>query len=218
MVLYFLILSVLILSNCIPYIPSETFTKLDSEKGCFFVKASDYYKKGYSSRLYIHFRSTNIMLNNLQYCYYPVVPQNISESYCKIKIFRPYKSNSDSNIINDYYQLNLNNVDDNFIIFYYNGVKLQSNFKIEVNCTNDNGEGKSGTNSYDGRKKLRDIILILIIVSSILGCALIVITICLIIVCKKKKKLEVGQIVPNSEEINDTNNNQYSIMDNYPNN
>ena len=158
------------------------------------------------------------MLNNLQYCYYPVVPQNISESYCKIKKFRPYKSNSDSNIINDYYQLDLYDVDDNFIIFYYNGVKLQSNFKIEVNCTNDNGEGKSETNSYDGRKKLRDIILILIVVSSILGCALIVITICLIIVCKKKKKLEVGQIVPNSEEINDTNNNQYSIMDNYPNN
>ena len=215
MSIYLIIMIFFSLSNSMLYIQSETLTKLDSENGFFFIKNSDYYN-GYNNDFLIHFKATNIMLESLQYCYHKTVPRNVSELDCTLEIKIPYESNTNSNIMDDYYKMDYYRSSYNFIVFYYSGVKIKSNFEIEVKCSKIDERNTSNKNN----KNNEDAIIILISVSGVLFVALVIITICLVIARKKLKKTDVGQI-NNNLEINNSsndNNNPYSAIQDYPNN
>ena len=214
MSIYLIIMIFFSLSNSMLYIQSETLTKLDSENGFFFIKNSDYYNK-YNNDFWIHFKATNIMLDSLQYCYHKTVPRNVSELDCRLEIINPYESKTNSNIMDDYYKMDYYRSSYNFIVFYYSGVKIKSNFEIEVKCSKIDERNTSNKNNEDA------IIIILISVSCVLFVALVIITICLVIARKKLKKTDVGQINNNLEinnSSNDNNNNPYSAIQDYPNN
>ena len=216
MSIYLIIMIFFSLSNSMLYIQSETLTKLDSENGFFFIKNSDYYNE-YNNDFLIHFKATNIMLESLQYCYHKTVPRNVSELDCTLEIKNPYESNTNSNIMDDYYKMNQYSSSYNFIVFYYSGVKMKSNFEIEVKCSKIDERNTSNKNNKNNEDA---IIIILISVSGVLFVALVIITICLVIARKKLKKTDVGQI-NNNLEINNSsndNNNPYSAIQDYPNN
>ena len=183
---YLLILSLFTFSDCMLYLPRETKTKLDSVNGYFFVKASDYTDSNY---FYIHFKTTNIMLNNLEYCQYNSVPKNESISECEFITFQPHKSDSDtvSNVINDYYKFEKYKRPYSFIIFHYSG-DYQPNFEIEVEGLNDLNEEKTGNNGLNATT------IILIVLCVVLACALIIAITFLVILARRNK------IGPNAEE------------------
>ena len=192
---YLLILSLLSISNCMLYLPRETKTKLDSEKGYFFVKASDYTNSNY---FYIHLKTTNIILNNLEYCEYNSVPKDESISECKFITFHPYKSDSVSNVINDYYQFEKYKKSYSFIIFHYSG-DYQPNFEIEVEVLNDKKTGNDELNTTT---------IILIVLCAVLACALIIAITFLVILVRTNK------IGPNAEEAHNAIPNQdYPLND-----
>jgi hypothetical protein len=165
------------------YLPRETKIKLDSENGYFFVKASDYTDTNY---FYIHLKTTNIMLNNLEYCEYNSVPKDESISKCEFITFIPHKSDTDtvSNIINDYYQFEKYRRSYSFIIFHYSG-DYQPNFEIEVEVLNDKKTGNDELNTTT---------IILIVLCAVLACALIIAITFLVILARRNK------IGPNAEE------------------
>ena len=183
---YLLIFSLFAFSDCMLYLPRGTKTKLDSEKGYFFVKASDYTDSNY---FYIHFKTTNIMLNNLEYCQYNSVPKDESISECEFITFQPHKSDSDtvSNVINDYYKFEKYKRPYSFIIFHYSG-DYQPNFEIEVEGLNDLNEEKTGNNGLNATT------IILIVLCVVLACALIIAITFLVILARRNK------IGPNAEE------------------
>ena len=176
------------------YLPRGTKTKLDSEKGYFFVKASDYTDSNY---FYIHFKTTNIMLNNLEYCQYNSVPKDESISECEFITFQPHKSDSDtvSNVINDYYKFEKYKRPYSFIIFHYSG-DYQPNFEIEVEGLNDLNEEKTGNNGLNATT------IILIVLCVVLACALIIAITFLVILARRNK------IGPNAEEAHNAIPNQ----------
>ena len=194
---YLLILSLFAFSDCMLYLPRETKIKLDSENGYFFVKASDYTDSNY---FYIHFKTTNIMLNNLEYCEYPSVPKDESISKCEFITFIPHKSDTDtvSNIINDYYQFEKYKKSYSFIIFHYSG-DYQPNFEIEVEVLNDRKTGNDELNTTT---------IILIVLCAVLACALIIAITFLVILARRNK------IGPNAEEAHNAIPNQdYPLND-----
>ena len=197
---YLLIFSLFAFSDCMLYLPRGTKTKLDSEKGYFFVKASDYTDSNY---FYIHFKTTNIMLNNLEYCQYNSVPKNESISECEFITFQPHKSDSDtvSNVINDYYKFEKYKRPYSFIIFHYSG-DYQPNFEIEVEGLNDLNEEKTGNNGLNATT------IILIVLCVVLACALIIAITFLVILVRRNK------IGPNAEEAHNAIPNQdYPLND-----
>ena len=183
---YLLIFSLFAFSDCMLYLPRGTKTKLDSENGYFFVKASDYTDSNY---FYIHFKTTNIMLNNLEYCQYNSVPKDESISECEFITFQPHKSDSDtvSNVINDYYKFEKYKRPYSFIIFHYSG-DYHPNFEIEVEGLNDLNEEKTGNNGLNATT------IILIVLCVVLACALIIAITFLVILARRNK------IGPNAEE------------------
>ena len=194
---YLLILSLFAFSDCMLYLPRETKIKLDSENGYFFVKASDYTDTNY---FYIHLKTTNIMLNNLEYCEYNSVPKDESISKCEFITFIPHKSDTDtvSNIINDYYQFEKYRRSYSFIIFHYSG-DYQPNFEIEVEVLNDRKTGNDELNTT---------IIILIVLCAVLACALIIAITFLVILARRNK------IGPNAEEAHNAIPNQdYPLND-----
>ena len=192
---YLLILSLLSISNCMQYLPRETKTKLDSENGYFFVKSSDYTNSNY---FYIHLKTTNIILNNLEYCEYNSVPKDESIFECKFITFHPYKSDSVSNVINDYYQFEKYKKSYSFIIFHYSG-DYQPNFEIEVEVLNDRKTGNDELNTTT---------IILIVLCAVLACALIIAITFLVILARRNK------IGPNAEEAHNAIPNQdYPLND-----
>ena len=186
MKIYLLFLSLLAFTNSLLYLQKEKMTKLDSENGHFFIKASDYTNPSY---IYIHFKATNIMLNNLEYCEYNSVPTNDSVSKCQFVQIHPYKSKTDSNIINDYYMFQKYIKSFSFIIFYYSGVKQQSDFEIQVEIT-DTDKEKEETKEKDESNKS---IIILLVAVSVLTVALIVAIIFLVIQAREIQKIKTGQ-------------------------
>ena len=192
---YLLILSLFAFSDCMLYLPRETKTKLDSEKGYFFVKASDYTNSNY---FYIHLKATNIMLNNLEYCECNSVPKDESISEYEFITFHPYISDSVSNVINDYYQFEKYKKSYSFIIFHYSG-DYQPNFEIEVEVSNDKKTGNDELNTTT---------IILIVLCAILACALIIAITFLVILARRNK------IGPNAEEAHNAIPNQdYPLND-----
>ena len=194
---YLLIFSLFAFSDCMLYLPRGTKTKLDSENGYFFVKASDYTDSNY---FYIHFKTTNIMLNNLEYCQYNSVPKDESISECEFITFQPHKSDSDtvSNVINDYYQFEKYKKSYSFIIFHYSG-DYQPNFEIEVEVLNDKKTGNDELNTTT---------IILIVLCAVLACALIIAITFLVILARRNK------IGPNAEEAHNAIPNQdYPLND-----
>ena len=184
---YLLIFSLFAFSDCMLYLPRETKIKLDSENGYFFVKASDYTDTNY---LYIHLKTTNIMLNNLEYCQYNSVPKDESISECEFITFQPHKSDSDtvSNVINDYYKFEKYKRPYSFIIFHYSG-DYQPNFEIEVEGLNDLNDEKTRND------ELNTTTIILIVLCAILACALIIAITFLVILARRNK------IRTNAEEV-----------------
>ena len=194
---YLLILSLFAFSDCMLYLPRETKIKLDSENGYFFVKASDYTDTNY---FYIHLKTTNIMLNNLEYCEYNSVPKDESISKCEFITFIPHKSDTDtvSNIINDYYQFEKYKKSYSFIIFHYSG-DYQPNFEIEVEVLNDKKTGNDELNTTT---------IILIVLCAVLACALIIAITFLVILARRNK------IGPNAEDAHNAIPNQdYPLND-----
>ena len=187
---YLLILCLFAFSDCMLYLPRETNTKLDSENGYFFVKASDYTNSNY---FYIHLKATNIVLNNLEYCEYNSVPKDESISECEFITFHSYISDSVSNVINDYYQFEKYKKSYSFIIFHYSG-ENQSNFEIEVESLNDLNDEKNG--------ELNTTTIILIVLCAVLACALIIAITFLVILARRIK------IGPNAEEAHNAIPNQ----------
>ena len=185
MKIYLLFLSLLAFTNSLLYLQREMMTKLDLEKGYFFIKASDYTNPSY---IYIHFKATNIMLNNLEYCDYNSVPTDDSVSKCQFVQIHPYKSKTDSNIINDYYMFQKFIKSFSFIIFHYSGVK-QSDFEIQVEIT-DTDKEKEETKEKDESNKS---IIILLVAVSVLTVALIVAIIFLVIQAREIQKIKTGQ-------------------------
>ena len=201
---YPLILSLLSISNCMLYLPRETKTKLDSVNGYFFVKSSDYTNSNY---FYIHFKTTNIMLNNLEYCECNSVPKDESISECEFVTFRPYESDSVSNVINDYYQFEKYKKSYSFIIFHYSG-DYQPNFEIEVEGLNDLNDEKTGNEEKTGNDELNTTTIILIVLCAVLACALIIAITFLVILARRNK------IGPNAEEAHNAIPNQdYPLND-----
>ena len=185
MKIYLLFLSLLAFTNSLLYLQREKMTKLDSENGYFFIKASDYTNPSY---IYIHFKATNIMLNNLEYCDYNSVPTDDSVSKCQFVQIHPYKSKTDSNIINDYYMFQKYIKSFSFIIFHYSGVK-QSDFEIKVEIT-DTDKEKEETKEKDESNKSK---IILLVAVSVLTVALIVAIIFLVIQAREIQKIKTGQ-------------------------
>ena len=185
MKIYLLFLSLLAFTNSLLYLQKEKMTKLDSENGYFFIKASDYTNQIY---IYIHFKATNIMLNNLEYCDYNSVPTDDSVSKCQFVQIHPSKSKTDSNIINDYYMFQKYIKSFSFIIFHYSGVK-QSDFEIKVEIT-DTDKEKEETKEKDESNKS---IIILLVAVSVLTVALIVAIIFLVIQAREIQKIKTGQ-------------------------
>ena len=185
MKIYLLFLSLLAFTNSLLYLQREKMTKLDSENGYFFIKASDYTNQIY---IYIHFKATNIMLNNLEYCDYNSVPTDDSVSKCQFVQIHPHKSKTDSNIINDYYMFQKYIKSFSFIIFHYSGVK-QSDFEIKVEIT-DTDKEKEETKEKDESNKS---IIILLVAVSVLTVALIVAIIFLVIQAREIQKIKTGQ-------------------------
>ena len=179
MKIYLLFLSLLAFTNNLLYLQREMMTKLDSENGYFFIKASDYTNPSY---IYIHFKATNIMLNNLEYCDYNSVPTDDSVSKCQFVQIHPHKSKTDSNIINDYYMFQKFIKSFSFIIFHYSGVK-QSDFEIKVEITDTDKEKDESNKS----------IIILLVAVSVLTVALIVAIIFLVIQAREIQKIKTGQ-------------------------
>ncbi len=185
MKIYLLFLSLLAFTNSLLYLQREMMTKLDSKDGYFFIKASDYTNPSY---IYIHFKATNIMLNNLEYCDYYSVPTDDSVSKCQFVQIHPSKSKTDSNIINDYYRFEKYIKSFSFIIFHYSGVK-QSDFEIKVEIT-DTDKEKEETKEKDESNKS---IIILLVAVSVLTVALIVAIIFLVIQAREIQKIKTGQ-------------------------
>lgn len=185
MKIYLLFLSLLAFTNSLLYLQREMMTKLDLEKGYFFIKASDYTNPSY---IYIHFKATNIMLNNLEYCDYNSVPTDDSVSKCQFVQIHPSKSKTDSNIINDYYMFQKFIKSFSFIIFHYSGVK-QSDFEIKVEIT-DTDKEKEETKEKDESNKSK---IILLVAVSVLTVALIVAIIFLVIQAREIQKIKTGQ-------------------------
>ena len=203
---YLLIVSLFAFSDCMLYLPRETKIKLDSENGYFFVKASDYTDTNY---FYIHLKTTNIMLNNLEYCEYNSVPKDESISKCEFITFIPHKSDTDtvSNIINDYYQFEKYRRSYSFIIFHYSG-DYQPNFEIEVEGLNDLNEEKTGNKEKTGNNGSNATTIILIVLCVVLACALIIAITFLVILARRNK------IGPNAEEAHNAIPNQdYPLND-----
>ena len=182
---YLLILSLFAFSDCMLYLPRETKIKLDSENGYFFVKASDYTDTNY---FYIHLKTTNIMLNNLEYCECNSVPKDESVYECEFITFHPHKSDSVSNVINDYYQFEKYRRSYSFIIFHYSG-DYQQNFEIEIESLNDLNDEKNGND------ELNATIIILLVSCAVLTCALIIAITFLVILARRNK------IRTNAEEV-----------------
>ena len=201
---YLLILSLFAFSDCMLYLPRETKTKLDSVKGYFFVKASDYTNSNY---FYIHLKATNIMLNNLEYCECNSVPKDESISECEFITFQPYISDSVSNVINDYYQFEKYKKSYSFIIFHYSG-DYQPNFEIEVEGLNDLNDEKTGNEEKTENNESNATIIILIVLCGVLACALIIAITFLVILARRNK------IGPNAEEAHNAIPNQdYPLND-----
>ena len=186
MKIYLLFLSLLAFTNSLLYLQREMMTKLDSANGHFFIKASDYTNPSY---IYIHFKATNIMLNNLEYCDYNSVPTDDSVSKCQFVQIHPSKSTTDSNIINDYYMFQKYIKSFSFIIFHYSGVKQQSDFEIKVEIT-DTDKEKEETKEKDESNKSK---IILLVAVSVLTVALIVAIIFLVIQAREIQKIKTGQ-------------------------
>ena len=186
MKIYLLFLSLLAFTNSLLYLQREKMTKLDSENDYFFIKASDYTNPSY---IYIHFKATNIMLNNLEYCDYNSVPTDDSVSKCQFVQIHPSKSTTDSNIINDYYRFEKYIKSFSFIIFHYSGVKQQSDFEIKVEIT-DTDKEKEETKEKDESNKSE---IILLVAVSVLTVALIVAIIFLVIQAREIQKIKTGQ-------------------------
>jgi len=201
---FLLILSLFAFSDCMQYLPSGIKTKLDSENGYFFVKASDYTDPNY---FYIHIKTMNIMLNNLEYCEYNSVPKDESISECEFITFHPHKSNTDtvSNVINDYYQFEKFRRSYSFIIFHYSG-DYQPNFEIEVEGLNNLNDEKTGNKGLTENDESNATISILIVLLVIHACSLIIGITFLVILARREK------IGTNAKEAHEAITNQdYSL-------
>ena len=180
-----LFITLLFHSNCMQYIPYETKTKLPSEQGYFYIKASDYSNPNY---IYILLTETNIMLDSLEYCSSDNVPKD--DYNYTLKVISPYKSIKNDNVIQDLYKFAKNQIKGSFIIFFYKGEK-KSEFAIEVECSDDDSLSIVGLERW---------VIALIVIAGVVGLGIAIVIIVFAIKMIRKKKVIVGQIVPNSNQ------------------
>ena len=180
-----LFITLLFHSNCMQYIEYETKTKLPSEQGHFFIKASDYSNPNY---IYILLTETNIILDSLEYCHSHDVPTD--DFNCTLKSISPYKSKKNDNVIQDLYKFEKNQNEGCFIIFFYKGEK-KSDFVIEVECSDDDSFANIG---------LEEWAISLIVIAGVVCLGIIIIIIVFVVIMIRKKKVIVGQIVPDSNQ------------------
>lgn len=195
----------MVYSNCMQYIQNNYKAYFTSEKGYFYIKASDYSSDNY---IYIHLMATNIMLNSLEYCRINTVP-NENTLECQFSNLAPYSSNFASNITHDYYELPKYWADPNFIVFHYAGEKVKD-FSIEVECSKDKfdevNNGDNNSNSED------TYIVIIIVLGCLLGVVIIVSVIIIVIFIKKNKSQQL--LLNNFEAPNAVTPNQNYVVDN----
>ena len=181
-----LFITLLFHSNCMQYIQYETKTNLPSEEGYFFIKPSEYSNPNY---IYITLIQTNIMLHSLEYCDSNEVPKDGFN--CTFQVINPYKSKTENNIIYDIYHFNKYSKTRSFVVFHYKGDK-SSDFKIEVECS-------------DSESKIEKWVIAIIIISCIVFLGIVIAITVFVVKYIRKKKVIVGQMVPDSNQVQDNN-------------
>ena len=188
-----LFITLLFHSNCMQYIEYETKTKLPSEQGYFYIKASDYSNPNY---IYILLTETNIMLDSLEYCSSDDIPTD--DFNCTLEVISPDKSKKNDNVIQDLYKFAKNKSKGSFIIFFYKGEK-KSNFVIEVECSDDDSLPNIVFEEWA---------IALIAIAGVVALGIVIAIIVFAVKMIRKKKVIVGQIVSDS--------NQQSVVETEP--
>ena len=129
------------------------------------------------------------MLDSLEYCDSNEVPKDGFN--CIYQVINPYKSKTENNVVYDIYRFNKYSKALSFVVFHYKGDK-SSDFKIEVECS-------------DSESKIEKWVIAIIIISCIVFLGIVIAITIFVVKYIRKKKVIVGQMVPDSNQVQDNN-------------